>query len=79
MVRVLSSGPYSVYVYAEGRQPHHRPHCHVRWAGGGASVALPDLTVLAGSGLPRTVGRLLEEHVDAIMAVWNALNPERTI
>jgi hypothetical protein len=44
MVRVVVQGRFRVYVYAEGGQPHHLPHCNVRWPDGDAQVALDDLS-----------------------------------
>ncbi len=66
-----------MYVYAERGQPHHLPHCNVRWPDGNAQVSLPDLVLLAGAPLPREAHALLVQHLDAIVATWNALNPER--
>jgi hypothetical protein len=68
-----------VYVYAEGGQPHHQSHCHVKWAGHETSVSLVDLRVLAGSPLPIAARRLVEEHLEMLLAAWNLLNPRRTI
>ncbi|MBA2446698.1 MAG: DUF4160 domain-containing protein [Chloroflexi bacterium] len=58
MVRVVGRGRFSVYVYAEAGQPHHLPHCHVRWSDGSTQVALPTLWVLAGDELPRPAREL---------------------
>lgn len=78
MVKVVERGRYSVYVFDEARSPHHLPHCHVRWAGSSASVALWDFQVLGGV-LPASALGLLEDHADEIRAVWNRLNPGRPI
>lgn len=53
MVRVVVQGRFRVDVYAEGGQPHHLPHCNVRWPGGDVQVSLHDMMVLAGDPLPR--------------------------
>ena len=79
MVRVVQRGRYSVYVYDESGEPHHRPHCHVHWSGEQTSVALSDLTVLAGPPLPAAARQLLWDHIDEIRAAWNRLNPGRPI
>ena len=79
MVRVVNRGRFAVYVYAEVGQPHHLPHCHVRWSDGDAQVVLPTLRLLAGDTLPREAHRMLVEHVEEIIAAWECLNPERTV
>ena len=76
MVKVVQRGRYGIHVFDEAKTPHHLPHCHVRWAGGSASVALQGLAVLGGT-LPPTARDLLEEHYDEIRAAWNRLNPGR--
>jgi len=73
---VVTVGAYSVHVYAEYGQPHHLPHCQVRWSGGDCQVALPSLRVLAGE-LPPAARRVLIEHLDEICAAWDHLNPQR--
>jgi len=78
MVRVVSDGRFSVYVYNEYGVSHHLPHCQVRWADGDAQVSLPLLTVIAGT-LPSAARRLLKEHQDDICLKWNELNPGRSI
>lgn len=79
MVRVISSGRFSVYVYHEEGQPHHLPHCNVRWSDGSSQVALPSLLVLAGDELPFPARRLLLDHLEEICAAWDRLNPRRGI
>ena len=79
MVRVVSEGRFSIYVYAELGQPHHLPHCNVRWSDGSSQVALPTLLLLAGDELPAAARRLLLNHLKEICAAWNRLNPERAI
>ena len=68
-----------MYVYAEVGQPHHLPHCHVRWPDGSIQVALPTLRVLAGGEIPPAARQLLLDHLDQICAVWDRLNPERAV
>ena len=75
-MRVFQSGSYLVYVYRELQQPHHLPHCHVYWDGGGTVVALPTLSLLAGPWLPASARRLLSERLDEIWDCWVTLNPE---
>ncbi len=79
MVRVFTQGRYNVYVYPEVGQPHHLPHCHVRWSDGSTQVRLPSLQVLEGTPLPPAVRDLLHDRLDEIVAAWNALNQERSI
>jgi hypothetical protein len=68
-----------VYVYAEQGQPHHLPPCNVRWPDSNAQVSLPELELLAGTPLPREAVTLLLEHLDALMATWDRLNPGRSV
>ncbi|MHB8576078.1 MAG: DUF4160 domain-containing protein [Dehalococcoidia bacterium] len=77
MVRVATRGRFSIYVYAEIGQPHHLPHCDVRWSDGNAQVALRSRTVLVGGPLPAAAARLLYDEYDKICAAWDALNPGR--
>lgn len=79
MVRVAQGGRFSVYVYDERGGRHHLPHCHVLWSDGEAQVELPNRVVLEGDVLPAGARRLVRDHVAEIIAVWNRLNPERTI
>ena len=79
MVRVVAQGRVRVYVYAEGGQPHHLPHCDVRWPDGEAQVSLRTLTLLGGDPLPREARQILLQHLDALVAAWNALNPGRPV
>jgi hypothetical protein len=79
LVRVVRRGRFSVYVYAEVGQPHHLPHCYVRWSDGSTQVALPTLRVLAGDDLPSQARQLLRENLEEIYAAWNLLNPERSV
>lgn len=78
-MRVVNRGSFSVYVYREVGQPHHLPHCHIRWARGDTVVALPLLTVLAGPLLPRSERQLLLDQLEEICAWWDKLNPEVTV
>ena len=79
MVRVLWAGPYTVYVFAEQGGQHHKPHCHVYWADGKASVSIPSLRVFAGNPLSRQLRELLEQNLGKLKAGWNQMNPDRTI
>jgi hypothetical protein len=79
VVRVVSRDKYNVYVYDECGQPHHLPHCNVRWPGGSVQVALPTLAVLAGTDLPRDALALLRDSLDELCAAWDRLNPGREI
>lgn len=70
---------YSVYVYYEGGQPHHLPHCQVRWPGGNCQLELPTLRLIAGPDVPRSVKEFILEHLDEVIAKWNELNVDRTV
>lgn len=78
-VRVVTRGRFSVYVYAEYGQPHHQPHCDVRWSDGNAQVALPGLRLLAGDDLLARARQLVRDELDRICDAWTQLNPERPI
>ena len=45
MPKILDSGKFRVYIYANDDNPHHLPHCHVYWDGNdhASVVSLPDL------------------------------------
>ncbi len=77
MPKVLDTGKYRVYLYANDNNPHHLPHCHVYGDGfdKASVVSLPDLNVIVGHSLPRTARRLLVENVALLVAQWHALNP----
>ena len=77
LVKVVQRGRFSVYVYREVGQPHHSPHCNVRWSDGDTQVELPTLRRIIGTPLPGEAQRLLAEYRDEIVAAWNQLNPER--
>jgi len=79
IMTILSFGKYSVCVYPEYGQPHHLPHCHVRWPDGNVKVALPDLMIIVGGELPREARTVLLENLDEICRCWNQLNPLRTV
>ena len=71
-------GKYSFYIYfQESGQPHHYPHCHVRWPGDECVLHLPLLNCLAGPSPPRNVLDHVLEHLEEIIEVWNKLNPDR--
>ena len=78
MSRVCGNGRFSVYVYDEQGVRHHLAHCQVRWADGDAQVALPSLTVIAGT-LPRAARSLLIANLDLICEEWEKKNPGRKI
>jgi hypothetical protein len=66
-----------VYVYDEAGQPHHLPHCNVRWPDGDTQVALPSLEVIIGDPLPLLAWQLLQDELERICAKWDELNPGR--
>ena len=79
MVQVVRRGRFSIYFYAEVGQPHHLPHCNVRWSDGSTQVALPTLRVLAGDDLPSQARQLLRDNLEETCAAWSLLNPERSV
>ena len=79
MVRVVSRGPYSVYVYMEEDQPHHLAHCEVRWPGHSTQVDLEELDVIVGEPIPRRALEVVRDHLEEIRAIWNRLNPRRPL
>lgn len=79
MVRVAQRGRFSLYVFDERGEPHHRPHRHVRWSDGDARVALPDLVLLIGGPLPKQARDLVQDYAAELIAAWNRLNPGREI
>lgn len=79
MVKVAQRGRFSVYVHREIGQPHHRPHCHVRWSEDEVRVTVPDAELLAGQKLPAAARELVNDSMPDITAAWNRLNPERPV
>ena len=63
MPKILDSGRFRVYVYANDGNPHHLPHCHVYWNGDdhASVVSLPDLGGIVGDALPRAALRYLRD------------------
>lgn len=79
-MRIVEDGVFIVYVYPdEFYQPHHMPHCHVRWSGGETVLFLPTLKRVAGPTIPRKGTRFLIDHLEEICDGWNKCNPERTV
>jgi hypothetical protein len=78
-MKVAERGGYRVYVYREVGQPHHLPHCNVRWADGDTQVELPTLREIIGTPLPRVARQLLVDELGALIAAWNDLNPEGSV
>ncbi len=74
MVRVVTQGRYRVYVYAEVGGQRHAPHCHVEWADGSCVIDLDTLVVLRGQ-VSRTAVDLVRDHLGALRAAWDQLNP----
>ena len=79
MPKVLDNGTFHIYVYPNDANPHHLPHCHVYWDGfdRASVVSLPDLGILVGEPLPRKARRFVRDNMDALVAAWNQMNPER--
>ncbi len=67
MVRVMSDGKHTVYVYVEVGNKHHLAHCNVRWADGSAQVMLPTLRLLAGTALSPAGKELLYENLELLI------------
>ena len=79
-MKVASNDFIAIHVYPfEVFQPHHLPHCHVRWKNGEAVVALPTLRLIVGKRLPKGGKELLLSHFNDICKAWNKLNPELII
>lgn len=60
----------AIYMYWEDHGP---PHFHARYAGQKASIAIEDLSVLAGRLSPRALGLVIEWaalHRDELGAAW---------
>lgn len=74
-MRVLTIGAVSVYVYDERGQPHMLPHCHVRWSGQDAVLALGTLTLLVGPEPSKAVLEHLAANLETLWAEWDRLNP----
>ncbi|MBI4546016.1 MAG: DUF4160 domain-containing protein [Gemmatimonadetes bacterium] len=59
---------------------HGTPHFHARYAGEKASIAIEDLSVLAGNLSPRALGLVVEWaalHQDELRLAWRrAMNNE---
>lgn len=79
VVRVAHQGRISIYLYPEEGQLHDRPHCPVSWPGGESVVALDRVEILAGRIPPAAALTLLIDHLPAVKAAWNTLNPRRHI
>jgi hypothetical protein len=77
-MKVFSGANFDIYVYSnEAFQPHHLPHCHVRYRyGGEVLIVLPTLSVIHGKKLKKNDSSLIMENLDAICDAWNRLNPE---
>lgn len=75
MVRVATFGNFAVYVYAESNQPHHLPHCNVRWPDGDAQLALPSLDLIVGDAVPKRIVDEIREMLDEVCDEWDQLNP----
>lgn len=78
-MKVAERQGFRVYVYREVGQPHHLPHCNVRWSDGDTQIELPTLRRIIGSPLPKVALELLGDELESIVASWNALNPERSL
>ena len=78
-MKFAERGVYRVYVYREVGQPHHLPHCNVRWPNGDTQVELPTLREIIGTPLPKAARQLVADELLALVAAWNSLNPERSI
>ena len=75
MGRVVTQGKYVVWVYVEGGERHHLPHCHVEWPDGSCVISLLTLNVLSGKA-DKKARELVRSHHGQIMATWNDLVKE---
>jgi len=78
MARAFRTGNYSVYVWNERAERHHRAHGHVYLGRSRiASVYLETLTVYDDrQRLPRHLLARIEEEQDALLRLWMELNPD---
>jgi hypothetical protein len=67
---------FSLHVYCERGQPHHRPHCHLRRSDGSAEtvVAIASLEVIVGPALSRQERAALREMQPELIEAWEERN-----
>jgi Domain of unknown function (DUF4160) len=66
-----------VYVYADDHNP---PQCHLYWEGGDEEAVIDIRTVQVMFGNPpRRALDLVANHLIAIRAMWNTLNPTKAM
>jgi hypothetical protein len=56
---------------------HHSPHCHIRWGDDETVVAIPTLTELVGTSLPKAGRRLLAHNLGLLVAKWVQLEQQQ--
>jgi hypothetical protein len=69
----------AIYMYWGDHGP---PHFHARYGGGKASIAIKDLSVLAGSLPPRALGLVVEWaalHRDELEVAWEKASRNETV
>ena len=69
----------AIYMYWGDHGP---PHFHARYAGEKASIAIGDLSVLAGSLPPRALGLVVEWaalHRDELEVAWRKAGKNETL
>jgi hypothetical protein len=68
----------SIYMYWGDHGP---PHFHARYSGHKASIAIDELSLLAGSLPPRALGLVMEWaalHQDELRAAWDKAKKNET-
>ena len=73
---MVSDGTFTIYVYGEKGGKHHKPHCHIRWAGHEAVLEIRSLDQIIGDPLPRNGRALAQRYVEAIADKWEELNDD---
>jgi hypothetical protein len=74
---VLRQNGFVVLIFFERGVKHHSPHCHVRWGDDETVVAIPTLTELAGTSLPKAGRRLLAQNLGLLVAKWVQLEQQQ--
>ena len=77
MPEVLRQSGFVVLIFFERGVKHHSPHCHIRWGDDETVVAIPTLTELAGTSLPKAGRRLLAQNLGLLVAKWVQLEQQQ--
>jgi hypothetical protein len=74
---VLRQNGFVVLIFFERGVKHHLPHCHIRWGDEETVVAIPTLTELAGTSLPKAGRTLLAKNLGLLVAKWVQLEQQQ--